>query len=386
MKNWIDSVPTLDRFAQVSDPTCYRPVPDEWWIGVSDVVNSTLAIDAGRYKAVNLAGAGTISAVSNVFKNKTLLFVFGGDGARFVISPDSFDAASEALSRVAMWAKRDLDLDLRVGMVRVAEARAAGFDVCAAWWQASRQIRYAMFTGGGLEWADAGLKAGAFGLKPAGTEQDPDLTGLSCQWGALKSKQGSILSLIVKPTKGASVSSFNQVSRDVVAILEGGASFNPVPVTGPDVGWPSASIQWQSRIAHRNTSIRWRRLRVLATTAIIWLIFKLGIRIGQFDANRYRRRISENTDFRKFDDGLLVTVDCSTDTVTRLRELLGKAKALGVVRYGMHIQQEALITCVVPSVLALDHMHFVDGAGGGYAAAYRDLQGKASEPRSALPE
>lgn len=195
VKNWIDTVPTLDRFSQVADPTHYRPVPDDWWIGVSDVVDSTDAINDGRYKAVNLAGAATISAVSNALKNEALLFVFGGDGARFVVSPDSGATASEALARVAMWAKRDLDLDLRVGMVRVAEARAANFDVCVAWWQASPAVRYAMFTGGGLAWADAGLKAGAFGLRPAGTGHDPDLTGLSCQWGTLKSKQGSILSL-----------------------------------------------------------------------------------------------------------------------------------------------------------------------------------------------
>jgi hypothetical protein len=33
------------------------------------------------------------------------------------------------------------------------------------------------------------------------------------------------------------------------------------------------------------------------------------------------------------------------------------------------------MTCVVPSALTPDHMHFVDGAGGGYAAAASRLRG-----------
>ena len=33
------------------------------------------------------------------------------------------------------------------------------------------------------------------------------------------------------------------------------------------------------------------------------------------------------------------------------------------------------MTCVVPSVLTSDHMHFVDGVGGGYAAAAEKIRG-----------
>ena len=62
---WSDLLPVLDDFAQVTDPAHYVPLPEDWCIGLSDVVNSTAAITSGEYKAVNLAGAGTITAVSN---------------------------------------------------------------------------------------------------------------------------------------------------------------------------------------------------------------------------------------------------------------------------------------------------------------------------------
>jgi hypothetical protein len=366
---WHEILPVLGQFSQVADPAQYTQLPDDWFIGVSDVVKSTEAIAAGRYKAVNLAGAATISAVANELDGDLQLFIFGGDGARFVVPPAQATRAAEALSRVSMWAQRDLDLELRVGIISVAEARAAGFDVRAAFCQASNDVRYAMFAGGGLEWAETQLKNGSIGLNPANSDDEPNLTGLSCQWGSIQSRKGKILSLIVKAASGASQVDFANTVSCVIALLEESADLNPVPPDGPDVRWPAASIALQSRIAHQDRALWWRRLHVWVTATFIWLIFKFGIRIGSFEPANYRREIAVNTDFRKFDDGLMMTVDCSTDATERLRSLLDGAAAKGFIRYGMHLQDEALMTCVVPSVLTSDHMHFVDGAGGGYAAA-----------------
>ena len=373
-EQWIENVPVLEQFSQVADPSRYIPLPDDWHIGVSDVVNSTSAIEAGRYKAVNVAGAATISAVANALDGGLSLFVFGGDGARFAVSPIQAPAAADALARVAMWSGRDLDLCLRTGMTNVAEVRAAGFDVRVAFWQASDHVRYAMFTGGGLEWADAQLKNGAIGLPPAAADKEPDLTGLSCQWGSILARQGKIMSLIVKPAPGASAARFVEIVSRTISVLEDAPHLNPVPFDGPEVHWPSSTIALQSRIASRIHPTWWRGVCVVAATALAWLVFKLNIRIGGFDASRYRREIAVNTDFRKFDDGLMMTVDCSPDTAARVRAILDEAATERVVVYGLHMQDEALMTCVVPSVQSSDHMHFVDGAGGGYALAARQLK------------
>ncbi len=58
------------------------PLPDDWWIGVTDVVGSTAAIAAGRYKSVNLAGGvGDQRPFMNALHGASFPFVFGGDGA-----------------------------------------------------------------------------------------------------------------------------------------------------------------------------------------------------------------------------------------------------------------------------------------------------------------
>ncbi|MEM8579160.1 MAG: DUF3095 family protein, partial [Pseudomonadota bacterium] len=72
---------------------------------------------------------------------------------------------------------------------------------------------------------------------------------------------------------------------------------------------------------------------------------------------------------RKFDDGLKMTLDVDRDTAEALRRLLDKAEADGVLRYGWFEQDEAMMTCFVPSPLQDNHVHFIDGAAGGYAQA-----------------
>jgi hypothetical protein len=117
------------------------------------------------------------------------------------------------------------------------------------------------------------------------------------------------------------------------------------------------------------------RLAKLAVGRLIaYLIFGLGLPLAGFNPARYRRQLVENTDFRKFDDGLRMTLDCTPALADRLEALLDVAEKEGIARHGMHRQDAALMTCFVPSATRNDHIHFVDGAMGGYAMAARALK------------
>ena len=82
----LESIPILDEFAEAVRPENYRPLPDDWVVGFSDVIGSTEAVANGRYKAVNMVGAGVIAAVANALERRPFPFVFGGDGASFAVS------------------------------------------------------------------------------------------------------------------------------------------------------------------------------------------------------------------------------------------------------------------------------------------------------------
>ncbi|MDH8549245.1 DUF3095 family protein, partial [Klebsiella pneumoniae] len=68
------AMPVFRGFANLMDPSLYRPVPDGWLIGVADIVQSTRAIANNRYKAVNMAGAAVIASVTNALEGRDFPF------------------------------------------------------------------------------------------------------------------------------------------------------------------------------------------------------------------------------------------------------------------------------------------------------------------------
>src|SRR6201991_4002358 len=154
-KSFYASIPVFRGFGSLMDPALYSPLPDDWTVGVADIVESTKAIAEGRSKAVNMAGAAVIAAVTNALEGREFPFVFGGDGASFAVSPDDLDRAREALAATATWVEESLNLVMRVALVPVSAIRAKGVDVRVARFGPSVNLSYAMFSGGGLNWAEA---------------------------------------------------------------------------------------------------------------------------------------------------------------------------------------------------------------------------------------
>src|SRR6478752_3202700 len=151
-------VPVFDQFEGVADTGNYRPLPDDWVLALADIVGSTQAIMDGRYKDVNMAGASVISAVLNALGKGDYPFVFGGDGAIVALPGSMETAAREALAAAQRWAEEDLQLTLRVALVPIRDIRREGLDVRVARYSASPFVSYAMFAGGGGNWAERQMK------------------------------------------------------------------------------------------------------------------------------------------------------------------------------------------------------------------------------------
>src|SRR5579862_8818420 len=115
--SFYSGIPVFRGFGSLMDPALYSPLPDDWTIGVADIVESTKAIAQARYKAVNMAGAAVIASVTNALEGREFPFVFGGDGASFAVAPDDLERAHEALAATARWVRDDLDLVMRVALV-----------------------------------------------------------------------------------------------------------------------------------------------------------------------------------------------------------------------------------------------------------------------------
>lgn len=372
--NFYSAMPVFRGFASLMDPALYRPVPDGWLIGVADIVQSTQAIAANRYKAVNMAGAAVIASVTNALENRAFPFAFGGDGASFAVSPQDADLAREALAATATWVKEDLDLTLRVALVPIETIRAHGLDVRVARYAPSPHVSYAMFSGGGLAWAEAAMKRGDFAVTPAAPGAHPDLTGLSCRFSEMPAERGLILSLLIVPAGSSDSTAFRRLIEDVVMLVERSpGAGRPVPGDGPPLRWPAAGAGYEA-MAQRGGPLFIRRLNVHAWTLFAYVLFRFGISAGGFVPQVYMQQVVENSDFRKYDDGLRMVLDCKSELADALEKRLAVAASAGTARYGLHRQDAAMMTCFTLSASRPDHFHFVDGARGGYASAATALK------------
>ena len=368
------SIPVFRGFTSLMDPALYSPLPGDWTVGVADIVESTKAIASQRYKAVNMAGASVIASVTNALDGREFPFVFGGDGASFAVASDDLASAREALSATTTWVKEDLDLSMRVALVPVTAIRAQGLDVRVARFGPSANLSYAMFSGGGLGWAEMAMKRGEFAVVAAPPGTQPDLSGLSCRFEEIPTARGLILSVLVVPSPGADPNAFRKVIEDIIGLVERSPDAGrPVPPGGPPLRWPPQGVDYEARAA-RGGSLAKRRAAVLAHTLFAYVIMRFGITVGGFVPKTYVQQVVENSDFRKYDDGLRMILDCTQELERALTERLTAAASHGIVRYGLHRQDAAMMTCFTPSAMRSDHVHFVDGARGGYASAATALK------------
>lgn len=186
-----------------------------------------------------------------------------------------------------------------------------------------------------------------------------------------------ILSLVLVPAEGGEDPRFRGLVQDILTMIETTDAVAR-PLQGLELRWLSGALDLEARARRKaGQSLLPRKLAVLARTTAAYLVFRLGLRVGRFDPALYRRELVENSDFRKYDDGLRMTLDCTPDFARVLERRLEQAEAEGIARSGLHRQATAILTCITPSVHTRDHVHFVDGAAGGYALAASRLKQRA---------
>jgi hypothetical protein len=361
------SLPVFDDFAEAVRAENYKPLPDDWVVGFSDVVGSTKAVAEGQYKTVNMVGAGVVASVANALQRRAFPFVFGGDGASLAVPAKDASATGHALAAMAAFAKSEFELDLRVAAIPVGEIRAAGRDVRVARFAASPHCLYAMFAGGGLTWFEDRAKRGEYALGPAPPDARPDLSGLSCRWGVAPAKHGLVLSVIVTP-RGDDPRFPRLIEEIAAAALNAAESGRPVTPDRLSAAPAGPAIALEAHALKASGAAGWKAgLQAAAGYGLGLAFHTFKLKAGGFDAAVYAAEVAANADFRKFDDGLRMTLDCTPAFADALEARLAAADEYA--DWGLFRQNAAQITCFVPSITERGHVHFVDGADGGYTMA-----------------
>ena len=108
-----------------------------------------------------------------------------------------------------------------------------------------------------------------------------------------------------------------------------------------------------------------------------WLMFKKK-KTKNTDWGKYKERLITNTDFRKFDDALRMVISGTKVQRARLVFYLEQLRLEKKIVYGIYSSPASLMTCLVDNY-ETEHVHFLDGADGGYALAAVELKRQLAE-------
>ena len=360
--------------ADAFDPAFFVPVPDGWFVAVSDIQGSTAAVAEGRHSDINFCAAAMIAGLSNYCGS--IPYQFGGDGAAALIPPQHADEARRILARVRRFALRDFDLKLRVGLAPIKSLRDRGTDVLVGRYEPSPGNAYAVFLGGGVELLETSVKErgddSLFDLCTIpdgnGADAPPDLTGLSCRWTPLTSTRGEMVALVVRgPDHGELYAALKTVT--------GVDALKAASLKVLKARWPPKGLMREAKARRGTGSLLSWSIKVGIETLLAFLIIKFKIRIGGFDSEGYRREMVENAvDFARSDDMLCLTFDCPGDKIAALEAYLEERHQRGDLHYGLHKSDHAVMTCLVASAVDNQHVHFVDGGDGGYTKAATQMK------------
>jgi hypothetical protein len=376
-------LPSFDDARGVVDPTNFRAAPDDWVVVLTDVRGSTAAIRAGHYKDVNLVGAASITAVLNALPGVDLPYVFGGDGATLLVPAHGVAAVRRALLATQQMSQREFALELRVAAVPVGDVVAAGFAILVGKYAVSPDVSLAMFTGGGLQQAEALVKGpeAARYLFAGDVDGPPDCAGLECRWRPLKSTHGEVMSVLVKVTAPDAQRIYRELIEEIERITGGRELVNPVNGQNLRLTLRPGALVGEHRIHAGRAAGLARAARFVALLLLAvygWVLVTLRLRAHGVAWGRYPDEVRANTDFWKYDDMLRFVIDVTSEQKRALVERFEARLRAGEIVYGVHCAGEALMTCLVFNRVG-NHVHFVDGGGGGYALAAAQLKAQLKE-------
>jgi hypothetical protein len=366
-------LPLLTEFSAVTQPERFAPLPADWHVATCDVRNSTAAVQAGDYKQVNTVAAAAVTAVLNAAGATEVPFIFEGDGSAFCVPAELLDDTRAALAKTREMARASFGLDLRVATVPAKRVREAGFDILVARYRVSENYVQAVFAGGGMAWADRYMKdpataelcAVGAGVAPRGSHE-----GLECRWQDIPSRHGETVSLIVRAADRHS-----HIYRDLIAKVAQiyGSDERCHPVTLPALAMTLDADRLDNevgvRIPERGPWGRWRRRMWIRLVVLLgWFLMRFGIRTEDTDWSRYKPTLVRNSDVRKFNDVYRQILAGNEEQRAELTVWLEERYAQRELAYGMHVADRAHMTCLVFDYSGR-HLHFIDGADGGFFAA-----------------
>lgn len=367
----VNEIPLRDL---LTEQHLFFKVPDSWYVVITDVKKSTHAVEKGLHETVNLLATGSIVAVLNIAYKAgiTVPFFFGGDGATFIIPSSILVPTLQALLIHQENSKRNYDLMLRVGCVPVADIYNERHLLQITKLRTSQLFSIPVLLGDGLTYAEKIIKGEDYMLSQERNNSDTlDLTGMQCRWDKIRPPQNydEVVSLLVKAKDGVNQA---EVFKKVIDILDDlyGEQERRRPISVP-------MLKLKTTIEKISQEMRIK----FGGVRPIYLVHKwLTVLLGPFyfrtkQGKRYLLQLVDLSDTLVIDGKINTVISGTIQQREQLVAALNKLEETGMINYGLFVSKESVMSCYVRDMNE-SHIHFVDGAEGGYTKAAMMLKRK----------
>ncbi len=107
------------------------------------------------------------------------------------------------------------------------------------------------------------------------------------------------------------------------------------------------------------------------------IYFKFNLKINNLRGRDYLKQVVTNTDILTIDGRINTIISSTSDKHQMFLEYLAIEEKNRRLVFGHFVNRESVMTCYIENRNA-NHVHFVDGADGGYTEAATVLKGKKS--------
>ncbi|WP_299212188.1 DUF3095 family protein [uncultured Dokdonia sp.] len=348
----------------------FEPVPDNWYVVVADIENSTEAVNNGLHGSVNLAATGSIIAVLNELKQIDATFkipyFFGGDGATFLIPGNYIIDVVNILDRYTVHVKNTMFLTLRADKMAVSEVYKNGHSLKITKFKLNTFLTVPVVLGLGLKFAEKEIKKNfTDSMVDSKVDIPVNLDGMECRWDEIKpdSSEKKVVCLIVNSVKEQEQSKiFSDILQEIHTLF--GSLEERIPIS-------TRELKLDTTIS----KIRREMIARLGKSKLSYLIKNWSITFfGKFyfeyfkDGQEYLYKVSQLSDTLMIDGSINTVISGTAQQLQSLELFLDGLESDKKINYGMHKTYASIMSCYVQDRKD-NHIHFVDGTEGGYTSA-----------------
>ena len=382
-RNFYNDLPVLQLpVADIIHKKHFTIVPSDWYVIISDIINSTGAVNDGRHNDVNLVAAGSLIAGLNVARanDMEIPFFFSGDGGTLLVPSEILDEVLTGLFMHNLNSIKNFKLELHIGSIAVSELVEEGHPIEIAKIQFGKGLNKPVIIGDGLRYAEQKIKSLSKERKEETPKGELNLEGLECRWDKVKAPDQSteiVCYLIESSDPDKQLEVYRKVLLKIDEIYGTIEKRNPLSISRLKLLLDFQKFRKEMMIKYG----RWKTNYF--TTAYFRTIFgKLFFRFTT-TGKKYLNQVISNADTLIIDGRISTIISGKKEKRIELINYLREEEQKGILIFGHHISKESIMTCYIENRNE-KHTHFIDGSEGGYTEASKEFKKKIKPIQSSL--